>query len=118
MRRSNRIRDLHDVFHVPTGYWRDLRGESAVLAFTIPQTRNTGIAYLVFDVLRRAGWRSEEGRLIRQAFRRGRAAEWLIDQDWERLLEQPINELREKLGVGEPLVYEQVRSAGAPLLAP
>lgn len=38
---SNRIRDLHDVFHVLTGYGRDLRGESAVLAFTIPQTRNT-----------------------------------------------------------------------------
>jgi hypothetical protein len=32
------------------------------------------------------------------------------------LLERPINEVREKLGVGEPPVYEQVRSAGAPVL--
>ena len=42
---SNRLRDLHDVFHVLTGYGRDLRGEAAVLAFTIPQTRNPGVAY-------------------------------------------------------------------------
>ena len=40
--------NLHDVFHVLTGYDRDMRGEIAVLAFTVPQTWNTGIAYLVW----------------------------------------------------------------------
>lgn len=113
---SNRLRDLHDVFHVVAGYGRDLRGEAAVLAFTVPQTRNTGIAYLVLDVLRRAGWRSEVGKLVREAFRRGRRAEWLVDQDWEALFEEPLDEVREKLGLGVPPVYEQVRSAGAPPL--
>jgi ubiquinone biosynthesis protein COQ4 len=113
---SNRLRDLHDVFHVLTGYGRDLRGEAAVLAFTVPQTRNPGVGYLVLEVLRRAGWRSEMGQLIRQAFRRGRRARWLIDQDWEGLLEQPLDQVREQLAVGEPPAYEQVRSAGAPAL--
>lgn len=68
-------------------------------------------------MLRRAGWRSEEGYLIRQALRRARGAEWLVDQDWESLLEQLIDEVCEKLGVAEPPVYELVRSAGAPVLA-
>jgi ubiquinone biosynthesis protein COQ4 len=113
---STRLLDLHDVFHVLAGYGRDLLGESAVLAFTIPQTRNPGIAYLVLDALRGSGWNSTEGKLMRQAFQRGRRCEWLLDQDWEALLEQPIDEVREKLGVGEPPVYEQVRSEGAPVL--
>jgi ubiquinone biosynthesis protein COQ4 len=112
-----RLRDLHDVFHVITGYGRDLRGEAAVLAFTLAQTWNPGIAFIVLTVLRRAGWRSEMGHLLRTAFGRGRRATWLVDRDWEALLPRPIDDLREELGVGPPPVYEQVRSAGAPALA-
>jgi len=114
---SKRLLDLHDVFHVLTGYGRDLLGESAVLAFTIPQTRNPGIAYLVLDALRDSGWRSDTGKLIRKAFWRGRRCEWLVDQDWEALFEEPIDEVRAKLGIGQPPVYEQIRSAGAPVLS-
>jgi ubiquinone biosynthesis protein COQ4 len=113
---SERLRDLHDVFHVLAGYGRDLRGESAVLAFTLPQTRNAGIAYLVYQSLRGSGWSSVEGKLIREAFKRGRRARWLVDQDWEALFEQPIDQVREQLNVGPPPEYEQLRSAGAPVL--
>ena len=112
-----RLRDLHDVFHVLTGYGRDLRGEVAVLAFTLAQTWNPGIAFIVLTVLRRAGWRSEMGHLLRTAFGRGRRATWLLDREWEALLPRPIDDLREELGVGPPPVYEQVRSAGAPAIA-
>ena len=112
-----RLRDLHDVFHVVTGYGRDLRGEAAVLAFTVPQTRNPGIAYLVLSALRRAGFRSEMGRLIRQAFARGRRAAWLVDEDWESLLERPLDEVRDELRIGPPPRYEALRSEGAPALA-
>lgn len=111
-----RLLNLHDVFHVLTGYDRDLRGEAAVLAFTLAQTSNSGIAYLLLDVLRRSGWRSEMGRLIREGFRRGLRSTWLLDQDWEALLPRPLSALRQELGVGEPRPYEQVRSSGAPPL--
>ncbi len=114
---GERLRDLHDVFHVLAGYGRDLRGEAAVLAFTLAQTWNLGIGFIVLTVLRRAGLRSELGRLIRGAFRRGRRATWLVDLDWEALLPQPIDQLRRDLGVGPPPLSEQVRSAGAPALA-
>lgn len=111
-----RLRDLHDVFHVLTGYGRDLLGEVAVLSFTLAQTRNPGIAFIVITVLMRAGPRSEPGRLIRQGFRRGLRAVWLLDQDWEALLPRPIDELRDELSLGPPPVYVPVRSAGAPAL--
>jgi len=109
--------NLHDVFHVLTGYDRDMRGEIAVLAFTVPQTWSTGIAYLVWRSLRSNGWNSEPSRLIRQGLGRGLRAQWLLDQDWESLFEQPIDEVRERLGISAPPVYEQLRSAAAPPLA-
>jgi len=114
---SLRLRDLHDVFHVLTGYGRDLRGEAAVLAFTVPQTRNPGVAFIVLTALRRAGFGSELGRLIRQAFRRGLRAAWLPGQDWERLLERPLDELRQQLRIGPPPDYAPLRSEGAPAIA-
>ncbi len=114
---GSRLLNLHDVFHVLTGYDRDMRGEIAVLAFTIPQTWNTGIAYLVWRSLLNNGWNSEPGRLIRQGLRRGLRAKWLVDQDWESLFEQPITAVRKQLGVGPPPSYEQLRSAAAPPLA-
>ena len=114
---NTRLRNLHDVFHVLAGYDRDLLGESAVLAFTIAQAYNRGIAYLVLTSLREAGWNSEAGKLIREGYRRGKRAAPLAEQDWEALFEQPIDDVREQLAVGPPPVYEQMRSAGAPALS-
>jgi ubiquinone biosynthesis protein COQ4 len=114
---GRRNRELHDVFHVLTGYGRDMRGEIAVLAFTYAQTKNTGIGYIVLRSLDGNGENSEMGRLIHQAYWRGRRAQWLIDQDWEELLLMPLEQLRIDLGVGPAPEYEQLRSAGAPVLA-
>jgi len=114
---ARRLRELHDVFHVLTGYGRDMRGEIACLAFTYSQTKNTGMGYVALRVLRGAGWRSEMGRVIRQGYWRGRHAQWLIDQDWEALLPLPLEQLRKDLGVGPAPAYEPLRSAGAPALA-
>jgi ubiquinone biosynthesis protein COQ4 len=114
---GTRLRNLHDVFHVLAGYDRDLRGEVGVLAFTIAQAYNRGIAYLVFQAVRHAGWNSELGKLARQGYRRGKNAAPLVEQDWGALFERPIDEVREELGVGPPPVYEQLRSAGAPALS-
>jgi ubiquinone biosynthesis protein COQ4 len=114
---GRRLRELHDVSHVLTGYGRDMRGEIACLAFTYAQTKNTGIGYVALKVLRGAGWRSEMGRVIRQGYWRGQRAEWLIDQDWETLLPQPLEQLRIDLGVGAAPKYEALRSPGAPALA-
>lgn len=112
-----RLRNLHDVFHVLAGYDRDLRGESAVLAFTLAQNYNRGIAYLVWNALREEGWNSPGGKLIRDGYRRGKRAKRLVEQDWEALFERPIEQVRRELGVGEPPVYDQLRSAGAPAIS-
>jgi ubiquinone biosynthesis protein COQ4 len=105
-----RLRDMHDLWHVTTGYGRDFVGEDALLAFTYAQTRNWGIGFialLAYLRFRREGFRHPLP-VIREGYRRGRAARLLPAADWEALLERPLSEVRETLGVGEPPVYVPV----------
>jgi len=111
---GRRMRDSHDLWHVVTGYDRDLVGEAALLAFTYAQTRNRGIGFIVAV----AWWRSphERRRVIREAYRRGRKARWLPAASWEELLPEPLSQVRCTLGLEqEPPAYVPVRSGGAPI---
>jgi ubiquinone biosynthesis protein COQ4 len=115
---GERLRDMHDLWHVTTGYQRDLVGEAALLALTYAQTRNPGIGFIVATAYWKAGGEARYARrLMKDAYRRGKRAAWLPGQDWEALLEQPLQQVREQLRLGDPPSYEQVRSAGAPALA-
>lgn len=114
-----RLRDMHDLWHVVTGYNRDLVGEASLLAFSYAQIRNRGIGFIVLVAYLRASsaeipWARP---MIRDGYARGKAAAWLPEQDWEALLERPLEEVRRELRVGAPPNYEQVRSEGAPVLA-
>lgn len=113
-----RLRDMHDLWHVATGYSRDLVGEASLLAFTYAQTRNPGIGFIVLTAWLRASGEFRFARaMIREGYRRGRAAAWLPEQVWEELLALPLVQVRARLGLGEPPVYSQMRSAAAPALA-
>lgn len=114
-----RLRDTHDLWHVVTGYGRDLVGEASLLAFTYAQTKNRGIGFIVFFAYWLARGEIAYGRqMIRDAYRRGRGAQWLPGADWEALLEQPLEVVRADLGVGQPPSYREVRSeAGQAALA-
>ncbi len=115
---GERLRDMHDLWHVVTGYERDLVGEASLLAFTYAQTRNPGIGLIVAAAYWKAGGQvSYARRLIREGYRRGANAAWLPEQDWEALLAQPLQKVRDQLRVGPPPRYEQVRSERAPALA-
>jgi ubiquinone biosynthesis protein COQ4 len=56
-------------------------------------------------------------RFLFSAWRRGRRARWLPGEDWEALLEQPLDVVRRELRLGSPPTYQPVRSAGAPAVA-
>jgi len=104
---TDRIRDLHDLWHVLTGYGRDEAGETANLAFTFAQTPLRGIALILFGIAlqpppdghtRRAWY-----RYLYRAWRRGRRATWLPLARYEELLPRPLDEVRRLLGVASPL---------------
>jgi ubiquinone biosynthesis protein COQ4 len=112
---GNRMRDSHDLWHVVTGYGRDLVGEASLLAFTYQQTRNRGIGFIVLVAYIRAGRVSPEHRvMIRDGYRRSRNAAWLPSADWETLLSCPLDEVRRTLGVVPVESYAELRSERAP----
>jgi ubiquinone biosynthesis protein COQ4 len=113
---ADRLRDMHDLWHVVTGYGRDLIGEAALLAFSYAQTRNRGVGFIVLMSWIQAE-NNEERRLIVEGFRRGRRAAWLPAADWEGLLSLPLEDVRRELRVGAASHYEPIRSAGAPQVA-
>lgn len=102
---SRRLRDTHDLWHVVTGFGGDLLGEASVLAFTLAQTASPGIGLLVSAAYLQSG-DPDARRLITDAFARGLRAAWLPGAPWEELLLLPLEEVRARLRVGPPAVYE------------
>jgi ubiquinone biosynthesis protein COQ4 len=108
---QDRMRDMHDLWHVLTGYKGDVVGEAALLAFTFPQTWNPGIGFIAAAVwLKAKRVRSDVTGFMLHAFGRGLFARWLPGEDWESILALPLDEVREKLRIGGPPVYETLRS--------
>jgi ubiquinone biosynthesis protein COQ4 len=108
----NRMRDTHDLWHALTGYKGDLRGEVALLAFGLAQNWNSAIAVIVLAGILK-GFGGGAAPLVIDGYRRGRAAAFLPPQDWESLLERPLQEVRAELGIGAPPVYEPLRTPEA-----
>ena len=98
----------HDLWHVVTGYGRDLLGESALLHFTLIQTRNTGLILPCWLGVLAPSFGRAGRRVIFEARRRARRASWLPTADWEALLPEPLPTVRERLRVGPPVRYTPV----------
>jgi ubiquinone biosynthesis protein COQ4 len=98
-----RMRELHDVSHVVTGYGRDPLGELCLLAFTYRQFGNLGRLLIVA-----MAWRQipRPGRAaVFEAWCNGKTCAWLADQDWEALLARPLEEVRRALSLTLPVRY-------------
>lgn len=105
---QQRMRDQHDLWHTLTGYRGDLLGEAALLAFSFSQTKHLGVGFLAglgMIFARAPGHR----HFVVQGLRKGRRARWLPEQRWEELLDKPLDEVRQQLGVKPVGKYEEVR---------
>jgi len=98
---GDRLRDMHDLWHVLTGYGRDEAGEAANLAFTLGQVWNLGIAFIIGAgaVIGPKNITFYWQRYLFNAWRRGRQAALLTAAPYERLLPLPLEEVRRQLGV-------------------
>ncbi len=107
---SERMRDQHDLWHVTTGYGRDTFGEACLLAFTYAQTGNRGLGIIALVGMLKLQKELGSGvrKAIWQAYRAGKHAAWLPQQDWETLLTQPLAEVRQQLQVAPPAVYQEI----------
>lgn len=108
---GRRIRDSHDLWHVVTGYGLDSLGEACLVAFSYPQTKSLGWAFIAVGAAfksRQAPSRQPYVAAIREGYRRGRAARWLPAQDWLALLPLPIEDVRARLGLTPAPIYQSI----------
>ena len=118
----DRIRDMHDLWHVLTGYGRDPLGETCVVAFSYPQTKSMGLGVIALLGMARIA-RALPGAPVRaaviEAWRHGRAAAWLPGEDMEKLLGEPLETLRSRLGIAPPDRYREIiQGLASGLIAP
>lgn len=110
---SRRIRDVHDVWHVLTGYGRDALGEACVVSFSHAQTRSLGFLFIGLGAahqIRKTAKSVPSRRAVVQAWQNGKRARWLPAEDYERLFAEPLETARARLGIARPTVYEGVPS--------
>ena len=109
-----RVRDMHDLCHILTGYGRDPLGETCVVAFTYAQTRSLGLAVISLlgtVKISKALPGTPVKSVVLEAYRHGRAAAWLPGEDLENLLPEPLEAVRAKLGIALPTRYRHIMEA-------
>lgn len=108
---ANRLRDTHDMFHVLTGYGRDALGEDALLAFSYSQNKSPGLMFISYmgarQIRKEVPKKTRVMDVMREGKRIGAAAEKLVQQDFLKLLDQPIAAVREELNIEEPALYKR-----------
>lgn len=106
---GRRTRDVHDIWHILSGYHRDALGEACLVAFSYAQTRSLGWAFIAFgaaSTARNSGYPMVKA--IWQGYQRGKAAAWLLGQDYERLMSEPLEAARRRLGITPATIYDSI----------
>jgi len=112
---GRRERDIHDIWHVLTGYAaEDPLGELCLVAFSYAQTKGLGWGFIaLIGALK--GLREPRGievaRAVWEGYRHGRKAHWLHNEDIEALLAEPLDAARTRLEIARPVRYERARQA-------
>ncbi|MDB5466166.1 MAG: uncharacterized protein JWQ46_928 [Phenylobacterium sp.] len=107
---GRRTRDVHDIWHILSGYHRDALGEACLVAFSYAQTRGLGWALIAVG----AALRSRRGpkypytQAIWQGYQRGKAAKWLLGEDYERVMAEPLDAARRRLNITPATLYNSI----------
>jgi len=103
---GDRLRDIHDLQHVMTGYGRDTLGELCLLSFMTTQTPSRGIDFIIF-MGRTKGQKENPDlkTLVKEGREIGQSAEWMLFTRWEDRLHEPLAKVREELGFTPPSKY-------------
>jgi ubiquinone biosynthesis protein COQ4 len=107
---GRRTRDVHDIWHILSGYGRDALGEACLVAFSYAQTKGLGWALIAYGAWSRARKSRDYPftKAIWQGYRRGKAARWLLGEDYERLMAEPLEAARRRLGITPPTWYDAI----------
>ena len=108
---GRRIRDVHDIWHILSGYGRDSLGEACLVAFSYAQTKGPGWALIAGGAAlnaKRLGGGPEHRAAIWEGYRRGLKAKWLLAEDYRTILAEPVEAARRRLGLTPPYRYDAI----------
>lgn len=111
---GRRERDIHDIWHVLTGYKADESlGEAALVAFSYAQVGGAGWAFIGSAAALKS-LRVTKGtlfaRAVAEGYQRGKAAKWLAGEDYIKLMDEPLGAARKRLGLTEPVLYKRAQA--------
>jgi len=106
------LRDTHDLLHVLTTYGRDALGEACVLGFSYSQNKGPGVLFIAYMAAREVAKGMPKGaatlKAVCEGQKLGKQAEKIAAQDILALLPQPIDSVREQLGINRPKIYHAI----------
>ena len=106
---GRRTRDVHDIWHILSGYHRDGLGEACLVAFSYAQTKGLGWALIALGAMSRSrGANYPYNKAIWQGYKRGKAAAWLLGEDYERLMAEPLDSARKRLNITPATLYDAI----------
>ena len=111
---GDRLRDIHDLQHVMTGYGRDTLGELCLLSFMTTQVPSRGIDFIIFMGRTKGQKENPEldlKSLVREGREIGQSAEWMLFIRWEDRLHEPLDKVRDELGFIPPAKYRAALEA-------
>jgi len=107
-----RMANSHDLFHVLTGYDRDVTGEVGILCYTAGQIPLLPLRLLLpYLLVLKPSQPLRWSRFLYDSYRHGRDTPPLAHADYEALLPLPLQEARRRAGVRS---LEEALPAGIP----
>ena len=112
---GRRQRDIHDIWHVLTGYGADEPlGELCLVNFSYAQGGGLGWGFIakmgvLKTLFKKNGWKVY--RAVREGYTRGRNATWLNHEDIPTLFAENLDAARKRLKLGEPVRYRAAQRA-------
>jgi ubiquinone biosynthesis protein COQ4 len=112
---GRRERDIHDIWHVLTGYQADEPlGEACLVAFSFAQTGGLGWGFIGMGAMLKSLWVMRDtafAQAVLEGWRRGRRAAWLHAEDYEALMDEPLAAARRRLKLDAPRAYPRAQAA-------
>lgn len=105
---ARRYRDSHDIFHILTGYKMDLLGEICLGAFTYAQTGAYQWGAIFFMGICKFAFSPMKIAAIFEAYIRGKTCDWLLAEDYEKMIYENLNDCIKRLNIAKANIYDQI----------
>lgn len=111
---ARRYRDTHDVWHVLAGYPMTPPGEMCLTMFSFAQTRSLSWLIISLGILRNIlkiyGFNTKVLRMVYEAYKRGKEANFLLAEDYDKLFSENLEDARKRLNIRPAKHYIDIGS--------